>query len=100
MEGKAPSEGLRKMFETVEGWLVNSYRTLGRLNAPVMDDIRGVMDRLMSTDEEIAAAQEQQNIEVLFKDAEQAGMYDAEIQANADTTTQARQAPQTRKADR
>src|SRR3546814_2644934 len=68
MEGKAPSEGLRKMFETFKGWLVNIYRTLGRLNAPVTDDILGVMDRLIATDEEIAAAQEQQNIEALFKD--------------------------------
>jgi hypothetical protein len=66
MEGKAPSPSLRKMFETFKSWLVQVYRTVSKLNAPITDDIRAVMDRLIATDEEIADAREEQALEAAF----------------------------------
>jgi len=66
MEGKAPVPALRKIFENFKSWLVQVYRTVAKLNAPITDDIRAVMDRLIATDEEIAQATEEQHLEAAF----------------------------------
>lgn len=55
MEGKAPSAGLTRLFETVRGWLVSIYRRLDALRAPISPEMREVFGRLIATDEEIAA---------------------------------------------
>ena len=81
MEGKAPVSGLQRLFETFKTWLVGIYRTVNRLNSPITDDIRGVMDRLVATDEELSLAAKAQNIELLFKDADSAGMTPEEFSA-------------------
>ncbi len=69
MAGKAPSSALTRLFETFRGWLVSIYKTVDRLKAPITPEIREVMDRLIATDEEIAAAAEAQAMAPLFKDA-------------------------------
>jgi len=58
MTGKAPSIRLRGSFERFSLWLKAIYNGITRSlpNAVITDDIRGVMDRLLATDEEIAAA--------------------------------------------
>lgn len=66
MEGKAPSPALRSLFQTFKSWLVQVYRTVAKLNAPITDDIRAVMDRLIATDEEIVQAREEQHLEAAF----------------------------------
>ena len=66
MEGKAPSPSLRSLFQTFKSWLVQVYRTVAKLNAPITDDIRAVMDRLIATDEEIVQAREEQHLEAAF----------------------------------
>ena len=66
MEGKAPVPALRKIFENFKSWLVQVYRTVAKLNSPITDDIRAVMDRLIATDEEIAQATEEQHLEAAF----------------------------------
>lgn len=90
MEGKAPVAGLQRLFEAFKTWLVGVYRTVGRLNSPLTDDVRGVMDRLVATDEELAAAAQTQNIEMLFKDAETAGMTPEEFAGLQDLATAGR----------
>jgi len=77
MEGKATSPALRSIFETLKSWMVQVYRMVSRLNAPITDDIREVMDRLIATDEEIAAASEEQKLEATFTE-KPASMSDAE----------------------
>jgi len=81
MEGKAPSEGLRAAFRSFKNWLVTIYRTLARLNAPLSPEIRQVFDRLLATDEEIAAARTTQGLNPLFADAKSAEMTEAEFKA-------------------
>lgn len=66
MEGKAPSPGLRRMFQTFKAWLISLYNSVSRLRSPVTDEIRGVMDRLIATDEELADAIAAQHMEALF----------------------------------
>lgn len=68
MEGKAPTPVLRKAFEAFKSWLVSIYRSVDRLKSPITPEIRAVMDRLIATDEEIATANDAQNIAALFTD--------------------------------
>ena len=54
--------------------MVAVYRSLTNLNVNLTPEVRGVMDRLVATDEEIANAVQLQHMEPLFKDATAAGM--------------------------
>ncbi|TAN59630.1 MAG: hypothetical protein EPN20_14760 [Magnetospirillum sp.] len=56
MEGKAPSAGLEGAFSRFRAWLVSIYRALHGAGNAINDDIRGVFDRLIATDEHRAAA--------------------------------------------
>ena len=66
-EGKAPSRGLKRAFETVQSWFLKAYKTLKDRNAPLTDEVRGVMDRMIASDEQIAEASiEQGNAPMKF----------------------------------
>ena len=62
LEGKAPSERMRPVFAAFSSWLTAIYKTIKGLEAAagqpinLSDDMRRVFDRLLATDEEIAAA--------------------------------------------
>lgn len=73
-EGKAPSIGLKRAFEAFRAWLTNLYESVRGLNSPITPEIRGVFDRLLATDEEIAEARAEQGVEALFNTATEAGM--------------------------
>lgn len=94
MEGKAPSSALRTAFAKFRAWLTSIYRSIRNLNAPISKEIRGVFDRLLATDEEIAVAQEEANITQIFTSAEQAGMTDEEFKLYEDTVREASQMAQ------
>lgn len=81
MEGKAPTSGLVRIFETFRAWLTGIYKTVQQLRAPISPEIREVFDRMLATDQEIEAVRERQGIEALFKDAADAGMSEAEFSA-------------------
>jgi len=59
-EGKAPSEELAWLFQRFRGWLLAVYRTLKGLNVELTNEVRGVFDRMLATDEEIAAQEARQ----------------------------------------
>ena len=100
-EGKSPSLELTKMFQTFRAWLVNVYRALlksvnasktdvaGALNVELSDEVRGVMDRMLATSDQIAEAEAARSMGPLFKSAEQAGMTLEEFKAYHDQGTQA-----------
>jgi hypothetical protein len=48
MEGKAPTQGLARVFEKFKNWLTKIYQTVDRLKSPVNNEIRGVFDRLIA----------------------------------------------------
>lgn len=81
MEGKSPSSALARLFETFRGWLLNVYRTVDALRAPITPEIRQVFDRLLATDEEITQRTAEQAMSPLFKDAASAGMTGEEFDA-------------------
>ena len=81
MEGKAPSVELQPAFQRFKAWLVRIYRSMKGLNVELTDEVRGVLDRLLATDEEIKRAEELHSFMPLFTDAESAGMTPREFSA-------------------
>lgn len=90
MEGKAPSDALRKAFDTFAKWLKRIYENVRNLDAPINDDIRRVLDRMLATDGEIQQTEAVQHLKPLFSDAKSAGMTDAEFAAYKKMTDEAR----------
>ncbi|AUR93205.1 coil containing protein [Vibrio phage 1.185.O._10N.286.49.C2] len=75
MEGKAPSIELRNAFRTFARWLSQIYQSLrGQLNVKLDNEMRQVFDRLLATEEQIAAAESRARVEPMFTDAAMAGM--------------------------
>lgn len=80
-DGKAPSAGLRAIFARFKTWLVAIYRTFRRLDADLTPEVRGVMDRIVATEEEIAAAENEADVLPLFTNSVTAGMNETEFEA-------------------
>ena len=59
MEGKAPSAETRGLFARFQVWLTAVYKSVRALGVDLTPEIRGVFDRLLATEAEIAAAQEE-----------------------------------------
>lgn len=95
MEGKAPSPGMQRMFQTFKAWMISLYNSVSRLRSEISDDVRGVMDRLVASDEELADAIAAQNLEALFPD-KPASMTAAEYAAYQGLTATAREEAQDR----
>ena len=53
MEGKAPTMELQGLFSRFRSWLVAVYRSMTNLHVELTDEVRGVMDRLVATDNAI-----------------------------------------------
>lgn len=79
MEGKAPSLRLASAFARFKAWLTRIYRTVRNLNVKLTPEVREVMDRMLATDEEIAATRDDLAMRPLFTDAAPAGMSDADF---------------------
>lgn len=75
MEGKAPSLSLRAVFEKFRAWLISIYRNVAGLGVDVSPALRGVFDRMLATDAELAAAREDAaDAAPIFASAEQMGL--------------------------
>lgn len=59
MEGKAPAEELRPLFDRIKGWMLGIYTKIrGLLN----DDVRGVFDRMLVAGDAVDRAAEEQGM--------------------------------------
>jgi hypothetical protein len=47
MEGIAPTQRLASVFAKFKQWMLDIYKTVARLRAPINDDIRGVFNRML-----------------------------------------------------
>lgn len=75
MEGVAPSVELRGFFRSIARWINQVYQNLKRfMRVNLDDDMRQVFDRLLATDEQIAAANVRGRAKPMFRTAEDAGM--------------------------
>ncbi|MDR1360678.1 MAG: hypothetical protein LBJ82_06840 [Deltaproteobacteria bacterium] len=53
LEGQAPSEGLRGLFERFKNWLLKIYTEAKTLGVEMTDEVRGVFDRMLATEREM-----------------------------------------------
>lgn len=92
-EGKAPSIELQGLFQRFRAWLLSVYRELKALNVELTDEVRGVFERMLATNEQITLAEQGRSMMPLFTSPEQAGMTPEEFAAyqalGVDATTQA-----------
>jgi hypothetical protein len=80
MEGKAPSIELRNAFRAFARWLSRIYQAMkGQLGVKLDPEMRQVFDRLLATEEQIAAAEARARVEPMFTDAAMAGMTEEEF---------------------
>lgn len=89
LEGRAPSLSLREIFVSFRAWLLGVYRTLRGLNVELTPEVRATFDRMLATDEAIAEAKAQGQVEALFTAPDQAGMTAEEFAAYQDRVTAA-----------
>jgi hypothetical protein len=76
--GEAPSAELRSIFGRFRAWLVQVYKKLKALNVEVTPEVRSVFDRLVATEEQIAATEATRGFRAIFQNQEDAGMTDEE----------------------
>lgn len=91
MEGKAPTPALRAAFAKFKVWLVAIYKQLQSLNVQLTPEVRGVMDRMVATQDEIDQAENQQKMQPLFGDPKFMGMSEAQVKRYLKATEEARQ---------
>jgi hypothetical protein len=90
MEGKAPSGALRRAFDTFRGWLLQIYRHVDALRAPISPEIRRVFDRMLATQDAIDEEARREEDRALFDDVAGSGMTGAEFTAYRDTVARAK----------
>ncbi len=52
-EGRAPDDALAQVFRRIRDWLVDVYRSIRDLDVELTDEVRGVFDRMLATDEQM-----------------------------------------------
>jgi hypothetical protein len=91
LEGKAPSNRLKRAFASFRTWLLNVYRRM-RPNVQLTDEVRGIFDRLIATEEEINAVRRDEAKEPMLRDPIAAGMTSAQAERYARVAEEAREA--------
>ena len=89
-EGKAPKPSLNGVFRKFAAWMRSIYRLVKNLNAPITPEVREVMDRMLATQDEIAMAAEDRAMNLLFDNAVDAGMSEAEATRYGELAQEAR----------
>jgi hypothetical protein len=86
-EGKAPSIELAGVFDRMKAWFARVYRSIkpivDRQGVELNDEVRGVFDRMLATEEEIAEAQNLSETAPLIADMEEAGLTETEARQYA-----------------
>jgi len=73
-EGNAPTRELQPMFDQFREWMLRIYRSVQRIfgyDVPLSDEVRGVLDRMLATDQEIAFARAQRGMDQVLRDSDQ-----------------------------
>lgn len=83
MEGRAPTNALRAVFQKFATWLKRIYETVEALNTPITQEIRAVMGRLLAADSAVEAQIEAQAAAPLLPDVETAAALGMTAEAHA-----------------
>ncbi|CAB4131890.1 hypothetical protein UFOVP137_18 [uncultured Caudovirales phage] len=73
-EGTAPTMELQSVFQKFSSWLKRVYTEMKALNVELTDEVRGVMDRMLATTEQIQAAEAARSMGPLFNAQNAQGM--------------------------
>jgi hypothetical protein len=92
MEGKAPTSALKEAFAKFKLWLISVYKQISSLNVELTPEVRGVMDRILATDEELKAVEAAHETPPLFSDPKAQGMTDSQAERYISARQEARQA--------
>lgn len=94
MEGKAPTPELRRTFARFRAWLLAIYKHLSVYfqNIKLTPEVRSVLDRMVATEEEIEAAQVEQNMQPLFSDPKMLGLSKLEYEKYLEAVEEAKKA--------
>jgi hypothetical protein len=68
MKGQAPTSDMRRAFARFKVWLTHIYRDIKALAVNLKPEVSKVFDRLLATEDELAAAEAEQNVAPLFDD--------------------------------
>ena len=79
--GKAPTSGLRKVFEEFTTWLKRIYSDASELDVEMSDEVAALYDRLFMAEAEAESVKKDQHIISIFPSARAAGMSDEEFAA-------------------
>ena len=90
-DGTTPSPEMKGIFARFRAWMLNVYRQLSALNVQLTDEVRGVLDRMLATNSEIIAAENQRGYSPLFDDAAKMGVSQDEWKGYQDLGTSATQ---------
>lgn len=71
-EGRAPTPELQSVFSQFKQWILGIYRSLRNLDVELTDEVRGVFDRMLASQEEIDAAQARIGFEPIARDLAEA----------------------------
>ncbi|MDH1660782.1 hypothetical protein N5E02_05055 [Stenotrophomonas sp. GD03777] len=71
-EGRAPTPELQSVFSQFKQWILGVYRSLRNLDVELTDEVRGVFDRMLASQEEIDAAQARVGFEPIARDLAEA----------------------------
>ena len=94
--GEAPSFTLLDAFTRFAAWMTSVYRAIKRmggyngLDVAFSPEVKGVLDRMLATDAEIAAMQEQYKLSAMFETAQEAGMTQKEFNEYRQKTERAK----------
>ncbi len=72
--GESPNEELAGVFSRFRAWLLNVYKNLRSLNVTLTPEVKGVFDRMLASEESIAAYRQRAGYRQIFQSAEEAGM--------------------------
>ena len=87
-DGKAPSLALVRPFARFSAWLKSLYRSIVGHGGILTPEVRGVMDRMIATDDQIQAVTQSAAYIPMFRNAAEAGMTEekfADYNAKAET---------------
>jgi hypothetical protein len=73
-EGKAPSLEMQGLFQRFRQFLIRVYQSIKALNVELSDDVRGVFERMLATDEQIALTEQARSLLPLFENLQRSGM--------------------------
>ena len=94
LEGNAPNQEMRKLFQRFRAWLINVYKSVRNLDVELTDEVRSVMANMLATEEQIREAQDARSYAPLFEEQNASGMTAEEwtrYQDNSALSTEAAQ---------